>query len=101
MSTETLANGDALALILIQICIYQFCNRLDSLTLFIAGAVTFKLVAIKVGARDLLDCIVVPVTRNCYSYSLLLLLVLIHLFSLFTQYYSLFDFCFIFIEFYF
>ncbi len=80
MSTETLANGDALALILTQICIYQFCNRLDSLTLFNAGAVTFKLVAIKVGARDLLECIVVPVTRNRYSYSLLLLFVLIRQF---------------------
>ncbi len=71
MSTETLANGDALALILGQICIYWFCNRPDSLTLFNARAVTFKLVAIKVGARDLLDCIVVPVTRNRYSFLLL------------------------------
>ncbi len=80
MSTETLANGDALALILTRICIYQFCNRLHSLTLFNAEAVTFKLVAIKVGARDLLDCIVVPVTRNRYSYLLLLLFVFIRQF---------------------
>jgi hypothetical protein len=78
VNTEALGNENALALILIRICIYQFCNRLDSLTLFNAGAVTFQLVAIKVGARDLLDCIVVPVIRNCYSHSLLLLLVSIH-----------------------
>ncbi len=80
---------------------YQFRNRLDSLTLSNAGAVTFQTCCNKVGARDLLDCIVVPVTRNRYSYLLLLLFVLIHQFPLFTQYYSLFDFCFIFVEFYF
>ncbi len=89
MSTETIANGDALALILSRICIYRFCNRLDSLTLINARAVTFNF-----GARDLLDCIVVPVIRNRYSYSLLL----------FIRYYSfsvrcstfasfLFEFC--------
>ncbi len=98
MSTETLANLDALALILGRICIYQFCNRLDSLTLINARAVTFKTCCNKVGAHDLLDCIVVPVTRNRYSHSLLLFIRIIHQFSLlFVQYYSLFDFCFIFI----
>ncbi len=56
----------------------------------------FKLVAIKVGARDLFDCIVVPVIRNRYSHSLLL----------FTRQYSFSIIrcsiiCFIFIEFYF
>ncbi len=45
------------------------------------GRSHFKLVTIEVGARDLLDCIVVPVTRNHYSYSLLLLIVLIRQFS--------------------
>ena len=47
MSTEALANGNALALILIRICIYQFRNHLDSLTLCNARTVTFKLVAVK------------------------------------------------------
>jgi hypothetical protein len=81
VSTEALANGNALELILIRICIYQFRNRLDSLTLSNAGAVTFQTCCNKVGARDLLDCIVVPVTRNRYSYLLLLLFVLIRQFS--------------------
>ncbi len=61
-----------LALILSRICIYQFCNRLDSLTLGNARTDTFKLVAAKIGARDLLSCIFMPVIRNRYSYTLLL-----------------------------
>ncbi len=44
------------------------------------GRSHFKLVAIKVGARDLLDCLFVPVIRNRYPYSLLLLFVLIRQF---------------------
>jgi hypothetical protein len=72
VNTEALANGYAVALILIRICIYQFRNRSDSLTLFNAGVVTFQTCCNKIGARDLLDCINVPVIRNRYSYSLLL-----------------------------
>jgi hypothetical protein len=87
VNTEALANRNALALILIRICIYQFCKRLDSLTLFNAGAVTFQPVAIKVGARDLLDCIVMPVIRNRYSKSLFIVYS-----SVSSQYYSLFNY---------
>ncbi len=74
MNTEALANGNALALIL---------------TLFNAGAVTFKPVAIKVGARDLLDCIVVPVICNRYLHLLFIVYS-----SVFVQYYLLFDYSF-------
>ncbi len=56
-----------LALILSRICNYQFRNRLDSLTLRNTRTVTFKLVAKRIGARDLLSCIFVPVIvfTNC------------------------------------
>jgi hypothetical protein len=90
-----------LALIPSRICNYQFCNRHDSLTLCNTRTVTFKLVAVKIGARDLLSCIFVPVIH--YSYSLFVVnlfisyhsLLIVHLFC------SLFDysFGFIFIEF--
>ncbi len=53
-----------LVLIPSRICNYQFRNRHDSLTLCNTRTVTFKLVAVKVGARDLLSCIF------CASYSL-------------------------------
>jgi hypothetical protein len=86
-----------LALMLSRICIYQFCNRHDSLTLCNARTVTFKLVAVKKGARDLLSCIFMPVIRIRYSY----LLIVVYLSVI--RYYSSFIlfvvrlFCFIFI----
>jgi hypothetical protein len=58
-----------LALIPSRLCSYQFHNRLDNLTLHSTRMVTFKLVAVKIGARDLLSCISMPVIRNRYSYS--------------------------------
>jgi hypothetical protein len=61
-----------LALIPSRLCSYQFHNRLDNLTLHSNRTVTFKLVAVKIGASDLLSCTFVPVIRNRHSYSLLL-----------------------------
>jgi hypothetical protein len=51
------------------------------------GRSHFKPVAIKVGARDLLDCIVVPVIRNRCSQSLFIVYS-----SVSIQYYFLFDY---------
>jgi hypothetical protein len=83
-----------LALIPSRLCSYQFHNRLDNLTLHSTRAVTFKLVAVKIGARDLLSCIFMPVICNCYSYSLF-----IYQYSLLFVQYSFVVrlFCFIFI----
>jgi hypothetical protein len=80
-----------LALIPSRICNYQFCNRPDSLTLCNTMAVTFKLVAVKIGARDLLSCIFMPVIHIRYSY----LLFIVHYSSVFLFVVRLF--CFIFI----
>jgi hypothetical protein len=85
-----------LALIPSRLRSYQFHNRLDNLTLLSTRAVTFKLVAVKIGARDLLSRIFMPVIHNRYSHSLLLF---IHQYSLlFVQYpFVVRLFCFIFI----
>ncbi len=64
-----------LALIPSRICYYQFCNRLDSLTLCNTRTVTFKLVAVKRGARDLLSCI-----KLCQLFVTLQSLFVVHLF---------------------
>jgi hypothetical protein len=73
-----------LAVIPSRICNYQFHNRHDSLTLCNARTVTFKLVAVKVGARDLLSCIF------CASYSLFVFVIycalIVHLFCLLFDY---------------
>jgi hypothetical protein len=71
-----------LALISSRICIYQFCNRHDSLTLCNARTVTFKLVAVRIGACDLLSCIFVLVICIRHSYSLFVV------YSSFIRYYS-------------
>ncbi len=55
-----------------RLCSHQFHNRLDNLTLHSTRTVTFKFVAVKIGACDLLSCIFMPVIRNRCSYSLLL-----------------------------
>ncbi len=83
-----------------QICIYQFCNRLDSLTLCNTRTVTFEHCCSKIGARDLLSCIFMPVICIGYSYKLIVVHLFISRYSLlFVSYFcSLFDsFCFIFI----
>ncbi len=72
MSTEALISRDCFSFNTRPNMLYRFCNRPDNLTLSMLRWSHFKLVAIKVGARDLLDCIVVPVIRNRYSYLLLL-----------------------------
>jgi hypothetical protein len=51
-------------------------------------AVTFELVAVKIGARDLLSCIFIPVICIHYSYSLICCAFIRHsLFVLFVQYF--------------
>ncbi len=73
-----------LALIPSRLCSYRFHNRVDNLTLHSTRTVTFKLVAAKIGARDLLSCIFMPVIRNRCSYLLLLFICQYSL--LFVQY---------------
>jgi hypothetical protein len=84
-----------LALIPSRICNYQFCNRLDSLTLCNTRTVTFKLVAVKnrcLWFTQLYICASYPlfVFVNCCAFIRPLLFV--HLFCSFVRL-----FCFIFI----
>ncbi len=81
-----------LALIPSRLCSYQFHNRLDNLILCNTRTVTLKLVAVKkIGAHDLLDCILCQlfVTHICYLlciYSSVLFVIICSVF------YSLFDY---------
>ncbi len=85
-----------LTLIPSRLCSYQFHNRLDNLTLHSTRRVTFKLVAVKIGARDLLSCIFMPVIRNRYSYSLFIVHFIVSHYS-FSILFVVRLFCFIFI----
>ncbi len=85
-----------LALIPSRICIYQFCNRLDSLTLCNTRTVTFKLVTVKNRCSWFTQLYI----HASYSYSLLVFVnccAFIHqsLYVIIRQlFYSLFDYFF-------
>ncbi len=83
-----------LALIPSRICNYRFCNRLDSLALCNTMVVTFKLVAVKIRCSWFTQLYI----HASYSYSLLVFVIVVHLFVsryslLFVQlFYLLFDY---------